>query len=39
MIFPDPALFGIVLLPVMLYHIQQLIAGSIIASSMAKKGE
>jgi sodium/bile acid cotransporter 7 len=36
-IFPDPALFGIVLLPVMLYHIQQLIAGSIIASSMAKK--
>mgnify|MGYP003648582497 CR=1 FL=1 len=38
-IFPDPALFGIVLLPVMLYHIQQLIAGSIIASSMAKKGE
>jgi sodium/bile acid cotransporter 7 len=35
-IFPDPALFGIVLLPVMLYHIQQLIAGSIIASSMAR---
>ncbi|WP_425639556.1 bile acid:sodium symporter family protein [Algoriphagus yeomjeoni] len=38
-IFPDPALFGIVLLPVMLYHIQQLIAGSIIASRMAKKRE
>lgn len=36
-IFPDPALFGLVLLPVMLYHIQQLIAGSIIASSMARK--
>lgn len=36
-IFPDPALFGIVLLPVMLYHIQQLIAGSIIASSMERK--
>lgn len=30
-IFPDPALFGLVLLPVMLYHIQQLIAGSVIA--------
>ncbi|PZX57744.1 sodium/bile acid cotransporter 7 [Algoriphagus ratkowskyi] len=38
-IFPDPALFGIVLLPVMLYHIQQLIAGSIISSSMARKGK
>jgi sodium/bile acid cotransporter 7 len=38
-IFPDPALFGIVLLPVMLYHIQQLIAGSIIASNMTEKEE
>ena len=36
-IFPDPAILGLVLLPVMLYHIQQLIAGSIIASSMARK--
>lgn len=36
-IFPDPATLGLVLLPVMLYHIQQLIAGSIIASSMARK--
>lgn len=35
-IFPDPALFGLVLLPVMLYHIQQLIAGSVIASRMAR---
>ncbi|MBB6327708.1 sodium/bile acid cotransporter 7 [Algoriphagus iocasae] len=36
-IFPDPAMLALVLLPVMLYHIQQLIAGSIIASSLAKK--
>ncbi|WP_373399235.1 bile acid:sodium symporter family protein [Algoriphagus halophilus] len=36
-IFPDPAILGLVLLPVMLYHIQQLIAGSIIASSMGKR--
>ncbi|MBN3583077.1 bile acid:sodium symporter [Algoriphagus aestuarii] len=35
-IFPDPALLALVLLPVMLYHIQQLIAGSIIASWFAK---
>lgn len=30
-IFPDPAVLGLVLLPVMLYHIQQLILGSILA--------
>lgn len=36
-IFPDPALFGLVLLPVMLYHIQQLIAGSVIAGIFARK--
>ncbi|MBN3518641.1 bile acid:sodium symporter [Algoriphagus lutimaris] len=36
-IFPDPAILGLVLLPVMLYHIQQLIAGSIIASSFGKR--
>ncbi|WP_217694772.1 bile acid:sodium symporter family protein [Algoriphagus marinus] len=35
-IFPDPAILGLVLLPVMLYHIQQLIAGSIIASWFAR---
>ena len=35
-IFPDPALFGLVLLPVMLYHIQQLIAGSVIAGIFAR---
>lgn len=38
-IFPDPAIFALVLLPVMLYHIQQLIAGSVIASSFARKVE
>ncbi|MBC6367419.1 bile acid:sodium symporter family protein [Algoriphagus sp. AK58] len=30
-IFPDPAVLGLVLLPVMLYHIQQLILGSMLA--------
>jgi sodium/bile acid cotransporter 7 len=35
-IFPDPAILGLILLPVMLYHIQQLIAGSIIASWFAR---
>ncbi|SFT39218.1 solute carrier family 10 (sodium/bile acid cotransporter), member 7 [Algoriphagus locisalis] len=36
-IFPDPATLGLVLLPVMIYHIQQLIAGSIIASNFSKR--
>lgn len=36
-IFPDPAVFGLVLLPVMLYHIQQLIVGSAIAEFFAKQ--
>ncbi len=35
-IFSDPAVLGLVLLPVMLYHIQQLIAGSILASWFAR---
>jgi solute carrier family 10 (sodium/bile acid cotransporter), member 7 len=30
-IFPDPSVLGLVLLPVMLYHIQQLILGSMLA--------
>jgi len=38
-IFPDPAILGLVLLPVMLYHIQQLIAGSIIASWFERKNK
>lgn len=36
-IFPDPAMLGLVLLPLMLYHIQQLIVGSFIASRFAKR--
>ncbi|MEN2281206.1 bile acid:sodium symporter family protein [Algoriphagus sp. SE2] len=36
-IFPDPAILGLILLPVMLYHIQQLIAGSILATWLGKK--
>jgi sodium/bile acid cotransporter 7 len=36
-IFPDPALLGLILLPVMLYHIQQLIVGSILASWLGRK--
>ncbi|MFC3414118.1 bile acid:sodium symporter family protein [Algoriphagus hitonicola] len=38
-IFPDPAMLGLVLLPVMLYHIQQLIIGSAIASWFATKNK
>jgi sodium/bile acid cotransporter 7 len=30
-LFPSAAIFGLVLLPVMLYHLQQLILGSILA--------
>ncbi|GAB2481355.1 bile acid:sodium symporter family protein [Algoriphagus taiwanensis] len=36
-IFPDPAVLGLVLLPVMLYHIQQLILGSILAGFLGKR--
>lgn len=36
-IFPDPAILGLILLPVMIYHIQQLIAGSILATWFGKK--
>jgi solute carrier family 10 (sodium/bile acid cotransporter), member 7 len=35
-LFPDAAAFGIVLLPLMLYHALQLIAGSLLAQRMAK---
>jgi sodium/bile acid cotransporter 7 len=38
-IFPDPAIFGLVLLPVMLYHIQQLIVGSILAGIFSKRSK
>jgi len=36
-IFPDAAVLGLVLLPVMLYHIQQLILGSIFAGNFGRR--
>jgi sodium/bile acid cotransporter 7 len=36
-LFPNAAVLGIMLLPLMLYHALQLIAGSIIAERMARK--
>jgi solute carrier family 10 (sodium/bile acid cotransporter), member 7 len=33
-LFPDPVMFGVVLLPLMLYHALQLMAGSMIARTM-----
>lgn len=36
-IFPDAAVLGLVLLPVMLYHIQQLILGSMLAGYFGRK--
>jgi sodium/bile acid cotransporter 7 len=36
-LFPDPAVLGIMLLPLMLYHALQLTAGSIIAERLARK--
>lgn len=38
-IFPDPALLGLILLPVMLYHFQQLILGSVFAEHFSKKNQ
>ncbi len=38
-IFPDAAVLGLVLLPVMLYHIQQLILGSILAGYFGRRKE
>lgn len=34
-LFPDPAIFGVVLLPLMLYHTLQLILGSALAERLA----
>jgi len=34
-LFPNPAFFGLILLPLMLYHALQLLAGSIIAEKLA----
>lgn len=36
-IFPDAAVLGLVLLPVMLYHVQQLILGSILAGYFGRR--
>jgi len=38
-LFPDPLVLGVVLLPLMLYHALQLMMGSAIAQSMGKKME
>ena len=38
-IFPDAAVLGLVLLPVMLYHIQQLILGSMLAGYFGRKSQ
>lgn len=36
-LFPDPTMVGIILLPVMLYHALQLLVAGIIAQSLARK--
>jgi sodium/bile acid cotransporter 7 len=36
-LFPSSAILGLVLLPVMLYHLQQLILGSVLAKYFEKK--
>lgn len=38
-LFPDPTMVGIILLPIMLYHALQLLVASIIAQSLARKEE
>ncbi|WP_186756620.1 bile acid:sodium symporter family protein [Echinicola salinicaeni] len=38
-LFPDPVTFGVILLPVMLYHALQLVMGSIIAQQLADRKE
>lgn len=38
-IFPDPATLGLVLLPVMFYHIQQLVLGSMLAGIFGRKSK
>lgn len=35
-LFPDPTALGIILLPLMLYHALQVLAGSVMAQAMAK---
>lgn len=36
-LFPDPVVFGVVLLPLMIYHTQQLIVGSALAERLGAK--
>jgi sodium/bile acid cotransporter 7 len=36
-LFPNAAVLGLVLLPVMVYHLQQLIVGSVLARYFEKK--
>jgi sodium/bile acid cotransporter 7 len=38
-LFANPAIIGVVLLPTMLYHAYQLIIVSIIAKKLGKNGE
>ena len=38
-LFPDQAVLGVVLLPLMLYHALQLMAGSTIAKVMGRKAD
>lgn len=37
--FPDPTVFGIILLPLMIYHALQLLAGSAIAEKLGSQSE
>lgn len=37
--FPDPVIFGIILLPLMIYHALQLMAGSALAQRMGEREE
>jgi solute carrier family 10 (sodium/bile acid cotransporter), member 7 len=36
-LFPDPVVFGVILLPLMLYHALQLMAGSMLAQIISRK--
>ena len=38
-LFPDPVMLGVILLPLMLYHALQLMAGSILAQQFKKRSE
>src|SRR5690606_28553621 len=38
-VFPDPVVLGVILLPMMIYHTRQLMAGSAIAQKMGSVGE